>query len=167
MMELEKGGGREDGKVGGVNCASRRKLTYKDLSYGATGCKPKNVLPDCRIFRHELQSRRKLTSVARHVHAQPVANASSCEPGTHQEIDASDQRAHQVVGTHHLRATIRAKLGKNVILGAVRQAIEQEVYPEQKHPPRNLGVFSPAALLALLPRMQRKDSHTSRHGCDN
>lgn len=44
-----------------------------------------------------------------------------------EEVDGCEEGGEEVLGDHHLRAGIRAEGGEDVVLSAVREAVEEEV----------------------------------------
>lgn len=144
-------------------------LTDKDLADGAARREAEDVLPHGGIPPHEVERGAELARTARDVHAEPVAQPRRHEVRAREEVQARDERAHHVVGAHHLRTAIRAERLKDVVLGAIRETVKQQVDAQQQQPPRDVGVvrLGRRRRLVLAARMQRKDGHAGRDGRDN
>lgn len=143
------------------------KLTDEDLADSTTSSKAKNVLPHSRVAAHKVQSSRQFASASRNVHANPLANARGNNERAEQEVRARDEGAHHVVGAHHLRASVRAEGLEDVVLGAVGEAVKEQVDGEQKHAPRHVGIVGARRLLALAARVQREDGNAKSDGRNN
>lgn len=114
---------------------------------------------------HKGQRLGQLARRAGHVHAEPLASARVDEIGAQDQVGGGDGGAHEVVGAHHLRARIGLERAKDVVLGAVGQAVEQQVDGEKEHAPRHVALLIRGrVLLGLLSRVQRKDGDARRHG---
>lgn len=148
-----------------VRGRGRERLTYEDLSDGATGCEAQDIRPDARVSRHECQRVLELAGAAHDVHAQPLADARVDQPGAQDQVRGHDGHAHEIVGAHHLGARVGLEGAEDVVLRAVREAVEQEVDAQQQQPPGAvpLGPGRPVAL-ALLARVQGEDGDAGRHG---
>lgn len=136
------------------------------MAYGATRGKAKDILPHGRVTSHEGEGSAQLASATSNVHAQPVAQTSGDEPGAADEVQAGDEGAHHVVGAHHLGAAVGAEGLEDVVLGAVGEAVEEQVDAEQEQAPGRVGlvVVQRLALLLVLARVQREDGDARRHG---
>lgn len=141
------------------------KLTDKDLPNRTARREPQHIRPNARVPRHEAQRCLELASAARDVHAEPLAHARVHEPGAQDEVGGGDGGAHQVVGAHHLGAGVGLEGAEDVVLGAVGQAVEQQVDAQQQQAPRAIAVT--AAALPSLPRMQGEDGDASGDGRDH
>ena len=156
--------------VGGKGGAGGER-TDKDLANGAARRKAKDILPDSWIPRHEIQRGTHLPRATSDIHTKPLPHAGGDEIRVEQEVRARDDRAHDVIGDHHLRPRVGAEGREDVVLGAVRQAVEQEVDAEQEEPPGRVrpvvgGAFAAAVLLPAA-RVQRKDGHAGGDGRDD
>lgn len=49
------------------------------------------------------------------------------EEGNEEEVEGCQEGGEEVLRDHHLRAGVGAEGGEDVVLGAVREAIEEEV----------------------------------------
>lgn len=115
---------------------------------------------------HKRQRARQLPRAPRHVHPKPQPKRRAHQPRAQQQVPARERRRQQVIRRHHLRARVRLKRLKDVILRAIRQAIKQQVHRQQQHAPRRL----PAVARRLLPpgaRVQRKHRHPRRDRRDD
>lgn len=137
------------------------------MSNGTASGEAQDIFPDCGISSHKGQCSAHFARVAGDVHAEPFSKASGHQPGADDEIGARNERAHHVVGAHHLRTTIRPERLKDVILGTIRQPIKQQIDPQQQQPPRRARLLAPRRLLALLARVQGKHGDARRHGRDD
>lgn len=117
---------------------------------------------------HERERVLELAGAARDVHAQPLADAGVDEPGAEDQVCDHDGHAHEVVGAHHLGARVRLESGEDVILGTVREAVEQQIDAQQQQPPGavplRLRRRRRLALPALLSRVQGEHGDAGRHG---
>lgn len=134
------------------------------MTQGTTGCKAQNVLPHSGILGHEFNGRIQLASAASNVHSEPLSNTGRDERRAAEEVEGRNDGAHDVVGAHHLRPAERAKRLKDVILGAVGEAVKEEVDAQQQQAPRDVCLLGPGRLLVLATRVQGEDGDTKRHG---
>lgn len=124
---------------------------------------------------HEGEGLGELAGAARGVHAEPGAEAGADEPGAQDEVGGGDGRGHQVVGAHHLGAGVGLEGAEDVVLGAVGEAVEQEVDAEEEQAPGRVArlfrilshVLFTAAAAAGFPRVQREDRDAGRDGRDD
>ena len=103
------------------------QLTDEHLANGTTGRKTQHILPHSGVSAHKVQRGGHLARTTRDIHADPVAQARGDEIRTDEEIRARDEGAHHVVCAHHLRTGIGSESLEDVVLGAVRQAVKEEV----------------------------------------
>lgn len=108
-------------------CGGGRRLTYEHLAHSTARSEAENVLPHSRIPGHKVQSGTELTRVTSNIHAEPLSKTSGNQPRADDQVNAGNNSAHDVVGTHHLRSRVRSEGLEDVVLSAVRQAIKQEV----------------------------------------
>lgn len=147
-----------------------RVLTDKDLPDGAAEAEAEHLPPGARVARQEAEGGVQLAAAACDVgHAEPLAESGADEVGAEQEVGSGQDGAHHVVGAHHLRPAVGPELGDDVVLGAVGEPVEEQVYAEQQHAPGSLpavGRRGPALVL-LAPRVQREDGDAGGHSRDN
>lgn len=89
------------------------------------------------------------------------------EPGAEHEVAQRDGRAHEVVGAHHLRTSVPLEGAEDVVLGAVGEAVKEQVNAEEEHAPGHIGVRVDDGLLLLAARVQRKDGDAGRDARDD
>ena len=80
---------------------------------------------------HESERVLELACAPGNVHAQPLADTRVDQPRTHDQVGDHDEHAHEVVGAHHLGARVRLEGAKDVILGTVRETVEQQINAQQ------------------------------------
>lgn len=112
---------------------------------------------------HERQRGLELARVPRNIHAEPLAHGGMHEPRAQEQVSGGDSGAHQVISAHHLGSGVRLEGAEYVILGAVRQTIEQQVHAQQQQAPRAVAAVR-VPLLVRLARVQREDGDAGRHG---
>lgn len=137
--------------------------TDEHLANGTTGRKTQYILPHSGVPSHKVQRGGHLARTTRYVHADPVAQASCDKIRADKEIRARDEGAHHVVGAHHLRTTIGSESLKDVVLGAVRQAVKEEVDAQEQESPRGVGILRNERLL-LLAGVESEYCHAGGHG---
>lgn len=142
----------------------RRKLTDKDLAQGTASCKAQHILPHSRVLCHEINGGVHLASAASDVHAEPLANSKGDERRASDEVQGRHGGAHDVVGAHHLRPAKGAECLKDVILGAVSEAIKQEVDAQQQQSPGQISLLRQLRLFGLAIRVEGEDGHASSDG---
>lgn len=134
------------------------------MAQGTASCESQHILPHSRVLCHEVNGGVHLASAAGDVHAEPLANSKGDERRASNEIQGRHSSAHDVVGAHHLRSAKRAESLKDVILGAVGEAIEQEVDAQQQQSPGQIRLLRQLRLLVFFVRVERKDGHASSDG---
>lgn len=148
-----------------------RLLTDKHLSHRTTSGESQHIGPYRRVARHELEGLAQLAGAASHVHAEPLADAGLDKPGAEDEVRGGDGGAHEVVGAHHLRPRVGLEGAEDVVLGAVGEAVKQQVNGQQQQAPGHVALLvrHRRVLLAtaLLARVQREDGDARRHGRDH
>lgn len=107
-----------------------RELTDEDLADSTACSEAEDVLPNSRISCCEGERSLELACVTSDIHTKPVTNTSGHEPRAADEIQSCNECAHQVVGAHHLWSRIWSECLEDVILGAVGQAVKQQVNTE-------------------------------------
>lgn len=141
----------------------RAKLTDKDLADGPARGEPQHVGPDAGVPGHEAERGLELARGPGDVHAEVLADARVDEPGAEDEVGGRDGGAHEVVGAHHLRARVGLEGAEDVVLGAVGEAVEQEVDAEEQQAPAAISAATRTALPGFT-RVQREDGDAGRDG---
>lgn len=113
------------------------------------------------------KAQRGLELATRHnIHTEPLPSTGTYKPGAQNQVRSRNSGAHQVVGAHHLGPSIRLEGAEDVVLGTIREAIEQQVHAQQQQSVHAIPGL--AALLATrLAGVQREHRHARRHGGHN
>lgn len=153
--------------AGSLHGAKRKGgRTDKDLADGSAGGKAEDVLPHGGVAGHEVEGGAHLACAAGGVDAEPGAEAGGGEPGAGDEVQARDEGAHDVVGAHHLGARVGPEGLEDVVLGAVGEAVEEEVDAEQEEPPGGVGAVGGAGVAAAA-RVEGEDGDAGSDGGDD
>lgn len=134
------------------------------MAQGTASCETQHILPHSRVFCHKVNGGVHLASATGDVHAKPLADSKGDERRAGNEVQGRHGSAHDVVGAHHLRPAKRAEGLKDVILGAVGEAIKQEVDAQQQQSPGQIRLLRQLRLLGLFIRVEREDGHASGDG---
>ena len=139
------------------------QLTDENLADSPACSKTKDVFPHGRVPPHEVECSSQLAGTARDVHAQPLTDARRDQPGAQQQVQPRHHGHHHVVGAHHLRAGVGPEGLEDVVLGAVGQAVKQQIDAQEQQAPGGVGIVRPRRLPLLLARVQREDGDAGRH----
>lgn len=134
------------------------------MAQGTASCETQNVLPYGRVLGHEVNGSIHLASATSNVHAEPLADSKRNERRAGNKVQGRHGGAHNVVGAHHLRSAKGAESLKDVILGAVGEAIKQEVDAQQQQSPREIRLLGQLGLLVLAIRVESEDGNASSDG---
>lgn len=142
----------------------KKKLTDEDLAQSTASCEAQNIPPHSRVLCHEFNGGVHLAGTTNNVHAEPLANSKGDERRASNEVQGRHGGAHDVVGAHHLRPAKGAEGLKDVILGAVGEAIKQEVDAQQQQSPGEVCFLRQLGLFVFAIRVQSEDGHASSDG---
>lgn len=142
-------------------------LTYENLADASAERKAQHIAPHGPVAGQEVQRGGQLAGAAGGVHTEPLAGRGVDEPGAKEQVGAGQGGAEQVVGRHHLRARVGLEGGEDVVLGAVGEAVEQQVDAQQQEAPGRLAAVrgrAAAVLLATAAAVQREDGDAGGDG---
>lgn len=134
------------------------------MAQRTASCESQNILPHGRVLCHKVNGGVHLARAAGDVHAEPLADSKGDERRASNEVQGRHGGAHDVVGAHHLRPAKRTEGLKDVILGAVGEAIKQEVDAQQQQAPGQISLLRQLRLLVLFVRVQRENGHARSDG---
>ena len=147
------------------------QLTNKHLPDTPTRRETQHIPPDSRVPGQKVQRGRELAGLPRGgLHAEPLADGRVDEPGAQDEVAARDGGREQVVGRHHLGARVGLEGLEDVVLGAVGQAVEQQVDGQEQHAPGGLarvGGRRGGLVLLLAARVEGEDGDAAGDGGDD
>ncbi|KAL9036366.1 MAG: hypothetical protein Q9214_006165, partial [Letrouitia sp. 1 TL-2023] len=140
----------------------RQRVVDEDLANGAAGCETKGVPGDGGVRADKGDGGFELIGAGRGNTEDRKKRGVGKERGD-EKIQRCEQSREDVLRDHHLRARVRAKGGEDVVLSAVRQAIEEEVNEQEKETPYGV-IFDRTGRGRFFGRLvQRKDGHA---GCN-
>ena len=108
-------------------------MENEDLAHSTAQRKGKDIITNARIPFNKGDCLRQLVGSA--VHAHPLPDRRSGDVRGGKEVCCREEGLKKVMRTHHLRSRIRFEGGKDVVLCAVCDAIEQQIDREQEKTP--------------------------------
>lgn len=77
---------RKEKEMEKKKCEGKQQHTNKDLADGTADCEPKDILPDCWVASHKVESGGQFARATGHVHTDPFSQTRAYEIGTGKEI---------------------------------------------------------------------------------
>lgn len=108
----------------------RQCVVDEDLADSAAGGEEDEIFGDGGVGADECKGREEFVGRGGGDGKEGEDGCVGCDEGREEEVDGCEGRGEEVLRDHHLRAGVRAEGGKDVVLGAVGEAVEEEVDSE-------------------------------------
>lgn len=113
----------------------RKSVVDEDLADGATDGEEEDIFAHRRMSADEGEGGGEFAVGRRRKVEEGEQRCSGCENGGEEEICGCEQCGEKILRDHHLGTRVGAERAEDVILGAVRETVEEEVDAKQRKTP--------------------------------